>query len=50
MGRKKLGHMKNKYLISVEESLGKKLARKQRCQNMINITTMEVGSENEKCM
>jgi len=49
MGMTKIGQTKNKYLISVEKSLGNKSARRQRCQNMINITLMDMGSENEKC-
>jgi hypothetical protein len=46
---RKIGQTKSKYLISVEESLGKKSAIRQRCQNMIYITLMDMGSENEKC-
>jgi len=48
MGMRKIGQTKNKYLISVEESLGNKSARRQKCQN-INITFMDMGSANEKC-
>jgi len=47
---RQIGQTKNKYLISVEESLGKKSARRWRYQNMINITLMDMSAENEKCM
>lgn len=50
MGMRKTGQTKNKYWISVEESLGKKAASRWSCQNMINITLWTWVLRMKKCM